>query len=760
MAASATTVSYRPIRLGWCVRKNNWDDLRRAIRLSHTLWGGRFNPLIPVGDSEVAEALVRLYRVDALYAVAADDQLKEFIANFSWLPWPNFGGELFIPAAAGKLAAFLDIYHVVRDLFDQHVRDKDVPQYPTRQIDWDTADPLSDVFLAYFGGYPSKEDIFKDYSDLVERNLHSSRTDIGIHGPLSPDLLKVATPSALTAHLLEWESLPKLTNSGIYFGDARDFEDIVNFWNLRAADAELIFWDENHSDRLARFRDAFLEMLAVRVAGPALAKQVVVWARAGVDVDLSQFASKNIVRFMVSNGTWDGYHLKPAHFRIGRSKQTLAAIDDEGQGAKMALSLPEKPFFDDPELFAQKVVVSVSSVGFWSEPDEWTFRIPFLPVLNAFYGKRMQFDARAIRAEEHGPGIITRVTTDHVTLNSVSKRELVCEMFRALGMRADLSAPGRIASRIMLQMGGVQGCRVFKIPGVRDLLRNVGPRAYFERTYAVQTIGRSDPCSGLPNFSEYEGLFIEYRESGLLKPDHVFLFLLKKGILQVGLCFTCPHCELEPWISLDDLSTESKCPYCGKPFLTAPQLRDRNWKYRWSGLFGREDNQEGSIPVVLTLQQIDTVLSHQALFIANAAIYPTTAPIEPCESDFVLLHQQLYDDRVSVAIGECKTAGEISEDDARKLGKVADVLEGNGLEAFIVFSKLAPFASEEIERCRSAQSSYRQRVIMLSDRELEPYFVYERTKEEFQIQSSVISLQGLAAATDLIYFHPRPREKP
>jgi hypothetical protein len=50
----------------------------------------------------------------------------------------------------------------------------------------------------------------------------------------------------------------------------------------------------------------------------------------------------------------------------------------------------------------------------------------------------------------------------------------------------------------------------------------------------------------------------------------------------------------------------------------ATQLRDRNWAYRRSGLFVREDNQGGGIPVAVTLQQLDTMLRARLLAYAPA----------------------------------------------------------------------------------------------------------------------------------------------
>jgi hypothetical protein len=50
-------------------------------------------------------------------------------------------------------------------------------------------------------------------------------------------------------------------------------------------------------------------------------------------------------------------------------------------------------------------------------------------------------------------------------------------------------------------------------------------------------------------------------------------------------------------------------------------------------------------------------------------------------------------------------------------------------------------------------------VILLSDRELEPYFVYERTEKEYEVRATAISLEDLAKATKNIYFEPRRKKQ-
>jgi hypothetical protein len=48
-------------------------------------------------------------------------------------------------------------------------------------------------------------------------------------------------------------------------------------------------------------------------------------------------------------------------------------------------------------------------------------------------------------------------------------------------------------------------------------------------------------------------------------------------------------------------------------------------------------------------------------------------------------------------------------------------------------------------------------MILLLNRELEPYFVYEWAAKEFEIDSTAISFEDLAKTTQELYFHPRPK---
>jgi hypothetical protein len=660
MATLSVRIRYRPVRFGWCVRRGNLDDLRRVLRLTDTLWGGRYNPVIPINENHLARQLVEAFRVDALYPAADEPSLKTFIDSLPHLIWPSFYKEFFIDGMWEKVATFLDVYHPVRRIFEEYVKDKTDPRLDARLFEWNLADPLADVFLAHFGAYPTAADIGKDYADFVASNLKATRVPLNPSETLPSDSFRALTPIAISGYRLQRDRSPNWDTPGIYIGCANDFDDIVNFWNLRAADIEVLFFDPAHEARLRGLVDAYLAVLRDRPEDPVgWRDQIGLWSKPGTIVDVGSFGANAMRMMEVGDGTWNGLNIQPPLMYIDEHS-ALASLSDSRGIPSLSFELRPKPFYSEPEFHGQDVVVSVRPLIDVGRNEDTTFRYPYIPELNEYYGREAHFSYNEARAEREGLGIVTSVTRDDLTIQALRKRELVSKIFLAFGMKAEPSEAGRIAARVIQQMGGVQGCRVFKIAGVRELMERYSPLQSFTRSSAIQVIGQNDPATGRPKFERYGWLFIEPRERGELTAHQVFDFLLKQGVFRVGLKLLCPNCELDFWMPLDDVGIDLTCEYCGREFNVSPQLRDRDWAYRRSGLFGREDHQQGSIPVALTLQQIDTTLHTEAICVTGMNLEPISAAIEACETDFVIIIQEGYEQRVALAIGECKAKREIT----------------------------------------------------------------------------------------------------
>jgi hypothetical protein len=767
MASKSLRVRYRPIRIGWCVEDGNLNEFRRAARLTHTLSGGKFNPIIPVG-SNAARALVEHFRVDVLFPIETTEASLSFIGSFPHLTTPHFDQRIFDNYMGRMEPNYLDISHWLDELAHDLGRPEADPSQPASSspelnpyglVHWTQGDPLEDVLLATFGAYPPPMGIGRDYVRFIIDNLRPAIYDAKIEESIPSYLLKQMTASSISTLDLNWDRIPSQDSAGFYAGRSDNFVDLVNYWNMRAADMNVLFLDPNHLNRLEQLRDDQIQFILRRDMSAEFPRTINVWSReqelaAGVGIHPSALPT-----FFVVDGisAMEPGIRPPLHYF--RNRSVLGPSFDDPADPTLAVQLPEKPFDAHEELSQQHFVVSIHP-PIEDADSEHTLWTPHIPELNHWYGIQLVSQSRFLRVETEGFGIISSITDESLEVSLIKRLDLARKLFEYAGIEAQPNVPGRIASRLIRQLGGLQGCRVLKIAGVRKLIKEYGPLKEFGRTVANSIIGNRDLAAGTGDFSAYEDLYIRPRQSGQkkLKPEDAFLYLLDKGAFRVGLTLTCSVCDLQFWAALDNVAELMTCEVCGSRFDIKRQLKDRDWMYRRSGLFGKDNNQEGSIPVALTLQQLSANLRSSysgSMFITNLTLKPVSAQIEPCETDLFVAIQA--HETVQVIVGECKdSGGSITGDDARKMAAVADAFPREHFDPYVLFSKTAPFTDDDIANCGLAQPKYsRQRVIMLTDRELESHQIFERAAQDLQLRNPSGTLENMAEMTRQIYFSGR-----
>jgi hypothetical protein len=241
MNTVSVRVSYRPIRLGMCVAENSLEDLRKSVRLNSTFWGGVFNPIIPVGrDAELAYALVRTFRVDALFAVSETPETAKFVDSFNYLPWPDVQRALFIDGIGGPLPMLLDIYHPLRKLYEtrekhqQRAPDGDsyLPNLLVRpKLEGSTFD---DAILCTLGEYPGSAYCPINYGDFADRLLGTDYLWMKTGHPLPEDYWRRDGPLNVTRHSLTvvkdgggWGT------PGLFVGNSSSFSDLLAYQGRR-----------------------------------------------------------------------------------------------------------------------------------------------------------------------------------------------------------------------------------------------------------------------------------------------------------------------------------------------------------------------------------------------------------------------------------------------------------------------------------------------------------------------------------------------
>ncbi|NEJ23956.1 hypothetical protein GR247_27920 [Rhizobium leguminosarum] len=760
METARVDVVYRPLRIGFALISDDHASFRKAVKLCNAFWGGSYNPILPVDRPEAA-ALVELFLPDFLVPFGDDPAISAFVARFPHLKNPLFSEELFVPASHGRdgEANLLDIQNLI-------VRLRDTPDWKrflddgVRVPRWAPNDPLADAFLAQFGDYPEPEEIGIDYGQIVSEVTGALNIDIPLGGSVPSEILN----HPRIAHLTKFGLAPHYTSEanwirpGLYVGNASNGADLVNFWNLRACGISLLFQDLVHGHRTVDLHSQYVDRLRVQLASQnEHDRQPSIWSRQEVREEAREAVKGGALSF-IGMGTeiWNGLNIRPQQMCFGE-ESSLGFLGGKPTVPRITFALKDKPFSSDVWFHQQHLVASISLIG--GRSDNHTFVPPFIPELNEAASRAMNYEHRSLRLERDRVGLVISAADHDVDLGALSKSTLIEHIFDLGGFSAKPSSSGLITRQLITRMGGADGARAFKIPGVRKLLKTFGPNASFRRNEALRLIGKTDSETGA-TFSDHRNLYIEPRNYGTdLTAGMVFSHLVEKGLFRIGVDLKCPACALTSWMALDALHQQPTCPLCGNVFDATRQLVEGDYAYRRSGVLGLEKNTQGAIPVVLLLQQLAVNLMDlpsNGIFSASYDLVPKDpqSGLPTCETDFCVVTSARRSNKTSIIIGECKDAGgTIDQKDVDNLRRVAEALPANRFDAYILLAKLAPFTDDEISLARALNTtSWMRRVIMLSARELEPYHLFDRTNAELDLELRGSSIEDLAKATHDIYF--------
>ena len=691
-------VCYRPLRIGWVVREGDIAAIRQAVRYSHALWGGRFNPMLVVGREEEARQLVELFRLDMLWPVGDSQEVKNFPKKFPHLILPVHGDSIFVKDEKwGSFAHILDITNAVSHWHTKpewkFFREKGVRAYH-----WQEEDPLADVFLMHFGAYPSADEVGTDYSEIVGQVTEPTTFELSPRDPIPVDIVEHPNFAAIGRFGLKRHYTVRAgwDMPGFFVGRATDYEDLVCYWNLRACDIPLLFVDPTHLDRFAALNPAWQRTLQAFVENrrDEWDRRLGIWSRQDIDAAARHLEGMDLMRCQVRDHFWTGGAVSPPTMYFGEIS-TLGVMGDSNGVPRVNFALADKPFDGDTHFRNQHLVASISFIGGLYGDEQHTFGVPHVPELNEFFARTMHFQYDRLRIEPEGVGLVIDAADHDTFLTAMPVAKLVQSIFLLAGFDSTLSGSGRIVRQLLTQLGGLQGARVFKIPGARQLLKKYGPRDTFTREMARDTIVDKTPAHPSGTFAAHADLYLGPRQRGAkLTPPDVFAYMVDKGLFRMGIELDCPKCGMASWVSLDLLKQQTTCELCGHDHDATRQLITSTWRFRRSGVLGTERNAQGAVPVALTLQQLDTALDgamRRNAYVPSLDLksYKATPETPGCEVDFVWITPGRYPERTEVILAECKDQGPIRPGDfQRDVENLRRVAEGFPKQRFRSLSAL------------------------------------------------------------------------
>jgi hypothetical protein len=292
---------------------------------------------------------------------------------------PFLHKQLIVGGSQGvKHAQVLDIHNALITIRKEG-QAKGIQDKGFRVYSWEERDPLADLFLIRLGAYPSNAEIGIDYKAMVSDVLSPAEVALAPDVPIPAETLEHPTISYLSRHLLRRHySIDSGWNDpGFYVGDVADFDDLVTYWNLRAADIPLTFVDQHH---LARFVDLIpsWEKIALELLSraPEYRRRVAVWSRVNdPKIALQLLGGRPVTFCVITDHSWHGGAVVAPMMYFGDA-HVLGTVSRSATQARVSFQLGDKPFADDLWFHTQHLVASLDfGIGLYGD-ENFTLRLP------------------------------------------------------------------------------------------------------------------------------------------------------------------------------------------------------------------------------------------------------------------------------------------------------------------------------------------------------------------------------------------------
>ena len=744
MAITNFAIKYRPLKIGFLVPDGDINSLVEVARINTLLWGGIHNPIIPVGSNtkEIID-LISSTPIDVLHPIVNTESVDIVLAAFPFLKSPHcFTYEMFTEDWHTKKQSpvYLDSLNIIEKNYHKYFKGVPADKNHSNCVlpVWSTDDPLANIFSIAFGSYNNTFNLQDNFENAFLKGLRAEKVIIEKGKDIDASIGGKIDPIILTSTELKNYRAELFRNDGVFVGDADSFDDLVYFWNLRASGILVEFLPIKYHERFIGFIQKHLDSLIASTKKPDFQKSLTFYYRSkkeevidpvfskfkkdGVSVcksDITQFTLSGILHHLPTDVL--GWEFKNGYVERSYGRYVVN------------VNLPEKKFISgesDRDVSRQTLGISLDSFSDFGFAG-YTLKLPYIRDLNEFYSREVSFDPWKIRSEEETIGVIIDLNDKTETLYPIEHQILINKVFDYVGVKANKSQAGLLTEEIIKSMREdepLEACRFFKITGVRKLLKSLKVGESIKYANALKIIGEN-------SFEKHKGLFIESRNEPNLKVQDVFSYLIKKRLLRPVLRFwekilmrkkqfRCSKSGLISVIRYVDFEGNWTCEYCEHtqylPVFIPSEFKDRTcWKYKKRGLFAKENNQEGALPVILTL----LVFKH--IFSSDAFLYSTSIRCEGCdkkpEIDFTILKYGGHrGNKIELAFGECKSdGGEITEDDIEKLKSVKEKFESKGINCHFVFAKTSDLFSEiELALFKKLWSDHHS-VILLANKELE-----------------------------------------
>jgi hypothetical protein len=735
----------RPLRIAFLVNKLTYLD---AAKINTAIWGGMLNPLVPVQVSYKAADKKRVldlltdfdvdlvvnttkYKYPYIEKAYPNNPIKKRYINLSELTGQAYNSKrLEIKYGTSLLPVLRDVWNDTRFLQGNSnsalLENKNHP-------DWE------EYITFVFGRYPTKNpfDFSKDYKNVLKpKELDFEPAEIEKN-----DLFNRGYPLELTLHDLEdfGGGFSSMDSHTVYLGQHDNWEDLIEYWNLRAIGVNTIFLPITKYKELKKTVSDHIDAGTYQI-NPQVQSHVTLMSSQNImREDAEEVArwitadlKKTNVALRAFPVTWNRKHkiitpdVNRREWRTAE-KEEVITFDEHGF-TPFYLTSPD--FLNRSRGFKEMAFISVIEFSGYYGTD-YCFSFPNDPEVEDVLAGSLTARGE-LRLSPEGINLTRKYNSERVFGRPVETQRVVEALFKSAGFSVEPSQPGRIARNLIRFLDGIEGCRLLKVDGIRRSLRELNNKGSMNADALVNFIGTHW------HKEDNDDLILLAGQPRPLTAPIALDALVNAKLVRPGLKLKCPQCGQSEWYSVSEINEQYKCKACLE-LQEVPRLDGLKWSYATNGLVSIRDEGYGSIPVILSLWRFNHLQSIRSAQPMTSILVKSQKLNQ--EIDYLHLVTE-NNGTYELVIGEAKGLNEIKADDVKKMERIAEQFDNPPYIAFTTLKdELNPQEKGRIKRL--INKGYR--VIVLTRLELEPYDTFDRF--ENAPHKYAVSLSDLAENT-------------
>ena len=761
MAELSGVVRLRPARIALLVSPGDKAAVVKFMRISACMWGGRYNPIIPVfrkppkawsaefpGDVsglEIARGYIQFFEPDAF--VEAQPGLLEKAGLGSLRGYISRGrvmtlDELLAPEPHKNWADLhlgLPVMDCLEDAYrtEQRFQQRD----PTLAMTV-AAPPASGLAEAMFGVYP--DDPGADYFSRTYHDVYRPQ-----ELPCSPATWKrvlfegMTTPLSVTSRGIRPQR-PWTNDAKIFVFDPGKLTDLIDLWNLRS-EPNLLFpvpvgWV---SDLLTEIHKIIADEHRPLQGNPnGIMHSAILEFSRGVNVEAQRKTLAMLQPGLppseggqgsLSVKSWrDRIWDKPGGGMMNPPKRIVLDVEEKRITLEVeSTDSPPSARYDPlrPSFASRYGPSQIRWVNSLRVANYGSAELATIYPYNTFdrAGPRLSFGTKDVMIGTEGWSFGQQYDGVAELLQFETQQTAILGFLQRYGLKARLSEPGHIAKQIIDQLGGLWGTRLIAdgdtLKIMNDMAGGVRRRQNGVEEVQEQFDPRSRPTKDWVNLIKGR----KARSYQSLELEH----FTKANVLVLGLETQCTNCMNRNWDAVDRLGYSLTCKRCLKPypFPQGASSNERLWTYRVAGPFSVQDYAKGAYGAVFALQTISELDSH-----FRSINFITAVELEmegkKVEADYIAFHQadafeSQYDP--ALILGEAKSFGHgdlIKPKDIARLKDLAVRFPGSFLAISVLRNEFTDTEKTLLRRLvrwtrkLAADGGPRNRVLLLTGHEL------------------------------------------